>query len=86
MIKNSNPPVDSNMFDVLGDEKYLSSEHERESDSIRYILEENDDIYDEINYMEPFDKIKNDPSRLSFLKDFQDEIERQEEKEANEEA
>ena len=39
---------------MLGSEKYLSSEHERDSDSVRNILEENDDIYDEINYMEPY--------------------------------
>ena len=57
---------------MLGDEKYLSSDHERDSDSLRDILEKNDDVYDEINYMEPFHEIKNDPSRLAFLKDFQE--------------
>ena len=31
--------------------------------------------------MEPFHKIKDDPSRQQFLKDFQDELDRQEEKE-----
>jgi len=41
----------------------LSSEHEAENDSIRGILEMNDDVYDEINYMEPFHEIKDDPSR-----------------------
>ena len=55
---------------VLGDEPYLSSEHERESDSVRNILEENDDIYDEINYMEPHSMIKDDPKRKRFLFEF----------------
>lgn len=50
----------------------MSSEHERESDSVRNILEENDDIYDEINYMEPYESIKDDPKRLKFLREFQE--------------
>ena len=49
--------------DVLADEKYLSSDHEKESDPIRKILEENDEIYEELNYMEPHHKMVNDPSR-----------------------
>lgn len=61
---------------MLGDENYLSSGHERESDSIRNILEQNDNIYDEINYMEPFHKIKDDPERKKFLKEFQEELDR----------
>jgi len=55
---------------VLGDERYLSSEHERESDAIRNILEENDDIYDGINYMPSYQEIKDDPEKKKFLKDF----------------
>ena len=55
------------MLNVLGDENYLSSDHARESDSIRNILEEDDNIYDEINYMESAENIKKDPSRIKFL-------------------
>ena len=60
------------MLNVLGDENYLSSDHARESDSIRNILEEDDNIYDEINYMESNENIKKDPSRKQFLQEFQD--------------
>lgn len=56
----------------------MSSEHESEEDIIRNALEENDDIYEEINYIEPYWKIKQDPARLQFLKDFQDDINKQE--------
>jgi len=61
---------------VLPEENYLSSEHERESDSVRNILEENDQIYDEINYMERYQDMKDDPGRKEFLKEFQDELDR----------
>ena len=66
---------------VLPDEKYLSSEHERESDSIRNIIEENDEIYEDINYMETYDELKNNQDRKDFLQEFQDEMDRQEEHE-----
>ena len=56
----------------------MSSEHESEEDIIRNALEENDDIYEEINYIEPYWKIKQDPARLQFLKDFQEDINKQE--------
>ena len=65
-----------NHIDVLQEENYLSSEHECEDDLIRNIVEENDDIYEEINYIEPYWKIKNDPGRLQFLQDFQDDLDK----------
>mmetsp|Transcript_29940 Transcript_29940/g.45795 ORF Transcript_29940/g.45795 Transcript_29940/m.45795 type:complete len:81 (+) Transcript_29940:855-1097(+) len=65
---------ESGFNNVLPDDKYLSSDHERESDTIRNILEENDDIYDAINYMPTFADMKDDPSRKKFLKEFQDEL------------
>ena len=33
----------------------------------KLIIEENDELYDEINYMEPYDEMKNDPERKAFL-------------------
>lgn len=45
------------------DDKYLSSEHERDSDSVRNILEDNDEIYEEINYMETYNEMKDNPQR-----------------------
>ena len=66
----------SKMINVLGDENYLSSDHARESDSIRNILEEDDNIYDEINYMESAENIKKDPSRTQFLQEFQDMLDK----------
>lgn len=36
---------DDCIVNVLPSDKFLSSEHERESDSIRNIIEENDEIY-----------------------------------------
>lgn len=74
-------PLKEIIPDVMPSEKFLSSEHERESDSIRNIIEENDEIYQEINYMETFDEIKDDPKRKEFLRDFQEELQRQEDQE-----
>jgi hypothetical protein len=62
--------------DILASDKYLSSEHERESDSIRNIIEENDEIYQDLNYMESFADIASDPKKKEFLKNFQDELDR----------
>lgn len=47
---------------MLGERKYLSSEHEQENDSVRVILEENDEIYEGINYMETHTEIKENPA------------------------
>ena len=40
------------------EENYLSSEHDKDDDSIRNIIEENDELYDEINYMDTYDEMK----------------------------
>lgn len=61
---------------MLPSEKYLSSEHEKESDSIRNIIEENDEIYQDLNYMENFEDIATDPKKIEFLKQFQEELDR----------
>ena len=52
---------------VLADENYLSSEHEKDDDSIRNIIEENDDLYEEINYMDTYEEMKDNPDRKAFL-------------------
>lgn len=52
---------------VLQEENYLSSEHEKDDDSIRNIIEENDEIYEEINYMDTYEEMKDDPERKAFL-------------------
>ena len=67
-----------NNNNVLADENYLSSEHEKDDDSIRNIIEENDEIYEEINYMDTYEEMKDDPERKAFLQEFQEELDRQE--------
>ena len=42
---------------ILREENYLSSEHEKDDDSIRNIIEENDELYDEINYMDTYEEM-----------------------------
>ena len=69
------------MENILKEENYLSSEHEKDDDSIRNIIEENDELYDEINYMDTYDEMKLDPERSAFLQEFQEELDRQEGKE-----
>jgi len=58
------------------EENYLSSEHDKDDDSIRNIIEENDELYDEINYMDTYEEMKNDPERKAFLLEFQEELDR----------
>ena len=64
------------MENILKEENYLSSEHEKDDDSIRNIIEENDELYDEINYMDTYDEMKIDPERSAFLQEFQEELDR----------
>lgn len=48
---------------VLQEPNYLSTEHESEEDIVRNTLEENDDVYNNINYMLPHYKLRSDPAR-----------------------
>jgi hypothetical protein len=62
--------VDKIYPDIFTDERYLSSEHEDENDSIRNIIEENDDIYQEMNELPPVSEIATNPEKIKFIKDF----------------
>ena len=42
---------------VLPSPNYLSSQHEDEDDPVRNALEDNDCLYEEINYMQPYPNI-----------------------------
>ena len=41
---------------------------------MRRVLEDNDNVYFEINYMQPYHKMRRDPNRRKFLKEFGKEL------------
>lgn len=64
--------------DDSGYDSFEKELKEKRSNNFRDILENNDDVYDEINQMLPYDKIKNDPERVKFLNDFRRDFDRHE--------
>ena len=63
--------------DDSGYDSFEKELKEKRSNNFRDILENNDDVYDEINQMLPYDKIKNDPERVKFLDAFRKDFDRQ---------